>query len=120
MRTRIFILTSFLAMAVAAVAQGNFISVGGYGAGCTFSVENAVSGYTVDADGAMFSHGANPLSSMASLGVEDMTFDPADGPVIIYTIDGRMVNSNSLENLDPGIYVVCQGTNKYKYIKSAR
>ena len=119
MRTRIFILTSFLAMAVAAVAQGNFISVGGYGAGCTFSVENSVSGYTATDNGSVISHGATPLSTLASAGVEDLNIDYAEGPVIIYTIDGRTVDSN-IENLQPGLYVICQGSNKYKYIKSAR
>ena len=120
MKIRLFSLISFLAAAIAVSAQGNFVSVGGSAAQCVFAVENAVSGYATSADGSIVvSHGAMPLSTIATAGVDNISIEQSDGPISIYTLDGRKVSAD-IENLEPGVYVICQGTKIYKHIQSPR
>ena len=113
------ILTAIAASVGATCAQGNFIAAGGSAPGCTFAIESAVSGSTSFADGSVLSHGSMPLVCLSTDALLDLMADAEDGPALIFTLDGRSVNSD-IENLEPGIYIVCKGSGTYKYIQPAR
>ncbi len=109
-----------LAFSCVAFAQGGFTPLGGFGAGCSFSVETSVSGSVRGDNGWHVSHGSMPVHAGASSsGIGSVETEVPSGKYDIYSLDGRHVGPD-LESLDPGIYIISQNGKARKFIKSAR
>lgn len=115
------------AFSATAGAYGSFVTVGGNGNGCTFTVEPAVSGFAKGADGTVISHGAMVPAAYSLSAVEEVgcTVEDATGPTEVITLDGRiLVRYNEgefdLHTLEPGVYIVRQGTKTTKFVNPAR
>ena len=119
MQLRSVIIISALVFSASVYAQGTFVSVAGNGAGCSFVIENAVSGVATGTDGTTISSGSLPVLSLATDGIDNVVVDSVDSPAEVYTLDGRYVAADP-ENLEPGVYLVRRGSTTHKFIKSAR
>lgn len=105
------------AAAMTATAGDGFTALGGTAAGCTFSLENSVSGSVKGVDGTVVSVGTTPLASVAVAGIVDVAVEPAnEAETAVYTVDGSRISAD-VESLQPGVYVVREGTRSYKFIK---
>lgn len=105
-----------------ASALSGFTPLAGAVAGGSFSMESAVSGFSVGADGTVVGHGSAvaPLASGAGV---DAAFDTNSETVSVYTVDGILVCRSDngeidFDSLPAGLYIVCRGNSVEKLLKS--
>lgn len=103
-------------------ASAGIVPFGGFDGSVNYTVEPVVSGFSVADNGTVMGLGAVVPSGNIPAGVDEIIMEGAQGPVEIFTIDGRLVRVSTngeldTDNLPAGIYVVRSGNSVSKIIK---
>lgn len=99
-----------------------FTPLSGSGANGSYSLETAVSGYSVGDDGTVVGHGSVVPPGPSEAGVA-LTFDARHKAVRVYTVDGVLVYRSESGDFNPdslpcGLYIVCRGNSVEKFLKT--
>ena len=115
-------LLSFLVGSGIASALSGFTPMAGTSGAGSFSMECAVSGFSVGADGTVVGHGAAVAPVAQGAGV-DVAVAANPQTVSVYTVDGILIFRSDCgefeaESLPAGLYIICRGNSVEKFLKS--
>ena len=122
MKKVVLSLAILLAGAGMAYPFAGFTPLAGSAGGATFSMESAVSGFSVGADGTVVGHGSVVPPGPSSAGIA-LAPDSRQNGVRVYTVDGVLVYSSESDDCLPdflpcGLYIVCRGNSVEKFLKT--
>ena len=121
MKRLIFTLIVIIACFGTAPAFSGFTPVAGASGNISYSMETAVSGFSVGADGTTVCHGTVVSPAATGTGVSS-TLDIQTPAVSVYTLDGILIYHSECGDFDPeslpaGLYLVRRGNSMQKLLR---